>query len=115
MKLSRIFQTANSRMTPIAALCVTLASFIFAAPVSIQIPQVAMSLSPQEREAQAEKFVAEKLQVWQQRLNLTKWNIRANLVRSHSLKPKTLGGIRWDADVMKATIDVLSSYDYRLP
>jgi hypothetical protein len=74
-----------------------------------------MSPSAQEREAQAERFVAEKLRLWQQRLNLTKWNIRANLVRTGALKPKTLGGIHWDAGVMEATIDVLSTHDYQLP
>jgi len=93
-----------------------LAGFAFAAePVSIPTPNVAMTLSPQEREAQAERFVTERLRLWQQRLNLTKWDIRANLVRLGSFKPKTIGGIRWDAGVMKATIDVLSTYDYDLP
>jgi hypothetical protein len=99
-----------------ALLFPALVGFTFAVdPVSIPLPQVAMRPAPQEREAQAEKFVAEKLHLWQQRLNLTKWNVRANLVRINALKPKTLGGIHWDAGVMKATIDVLSPYDYALP
>ena len=48
-------------------------------------------------------------------MNLTDWTIRANLVRNNSLKPKTLGGIHWDRSTMTASIEVLSTYDYRLP
>jgi hypothetical protein len=73
------------------------------------------ALRPEEREALAQNFVKEKLQFWQKRLNLQKWAISIQLVRSSTLKPKTLGNIHWDADVMQATIDVQSSYDYELP
>ena len=68
-----------------------------------------------DREARAQIFVKAKLQFWQQRLNLQKWEINAQLVRNTSLKPKTLGNIHWDAETMQATIDVQSSYDYNLP
>jgi hypothetical protein len=124
MKIPTIIETANGRMKTgsglrlaIAALLLpTLVGSSFAAnPVSFPMPKVAMSPAPAEREAQAERFVAEKLQLWQRRLGLTKWNVRARLVRLKSFKPKTVGGIHWDANVMKATIDVLSTYDYDLP
>ena len=72
-------------------------------------------MTAQARELEAERFVAAKLQLWQQRLNLAEWNIRANLVRISALKPKTLGGINWDSSTMKATISVMSTYDYKLP
>ena len=68
-----------------------------------------------ERENAAEKYVAQKIQVWQDRLNLRDWDIRFQLVRTDKLEPKTLGNINWDSDVKKATISVLSSYDYTLP
>ena len=73
------------------------------------------ALQPEERETLAQKFVDGKLQFWQRRLNLQKWAISIQLVRSSTLKPKTLGNIHWDADVMHATIDVQSSYDYEMP
>src|SRR5690242_19859948 len=73
------------------------------------------ALTPEERETLAQKFVDGKLQFWQRRLNLQKWAISIQLVRSSALKPKTLGNIHWDADVMHATIDVQSSYDYEMP
>jgi hypothetical protein len=72
-------------------------------------------LPADEREAQAQTFVKEKLQFWQKRLNLEKWKVSIELVRNTSLKPKTLGNIHWDASTMQATIDVQSSYDYKLP
>jgi len=72
-------------------------------------------LTADEREARAQTFIREKLQFWQERLNLEKWQVSVRLVRNTSLKPKTLGNIHWDASTMQATIDVQSSYDYKLP
>ena len=63
----------------------------------------------------AEHFVAQKVQLWQDRLNLKDWDIRFQLVRTDKLEPKTLGNINWDADVKVAKISVLSTYDYKLP
>jgi len=73
------------------------------------------SLTPRERETAAEKFVAQKVQLWQERLNLKDWNITFELVRPDKLEPKTLGNIKWDSDVKAAKIQVLSAYDYQLP
>ena len=72
-------------------------------------------LTAEEREARAQSFTKEKLQFWQKRLNLEKWEISVEMVRNSALKPKTLGNIHWDASTMQATIDVQSSYDYKLP
>jgi hypothetical protein len=71
--------------------------------------------SPQEREAVVAKFVAEKLQTWQDRMNLKNWDIRVKLARAAQLEPKTLGNIHWDTDLKTATISVLSPEDYKLP
>ena len=71
--------------------------------------------SSREREIAAEHFVAQKVQLWQDRLNLKDWDIRFQLVRTDKLEPKTLGNINWDADVKVAKISVLSTYDYKLP
>jgi hypothetical protein len=68
-----------------------------------------------DRETAAQKFVTQKLQIWQDRLNLKDWNIQIQLVRPDKLEPKTLGNINWDADVKTAKISVLSTYDYTLP
>src|SRR5580765_4701971 len=68
-----------------------------------------------ERETAAERFVAQKVQLWQDRLNLKDWDIRFQLVRTDKLEPKTLGNINWDSDVKVAKISVLSTYDYKLP
>ena len=73
------------------------------------------AVTPKQREAIAEQFVKEKLQVWQQRLNLADWKIRVNLVRTNQLQPNTLGNVHWDLDTKEATIGVLSAYDYKLP
>jgi hypothetical protein len=76
----------------------------------------AVAANPErEREIAAEHFVAQKVQLWQDRLNLKDWDIRFQLVRTDKLEPKTLGNINWDADVKVAKISVLSTYDYKLP
>jgi hypothetical protein len=68
-----------------------------------------------ERTLLAEKYAAERLSVWQKRLNLQDWNISLLVVRSTELKPKTLGNIHWDADKRTAVIRVLDPADYKLP
>ena len=68
-----------------------------------------------EREALAAKFVTQKIQIWQERMNLKDWNIQFDLLRSSQLEPKTLGNIHWDTDVKSARIAVLSPMDYTLP
>ena len=68
-----------------------------------------------ERTALAESFVAERLSVWQERLDLKEWKISVVLSRATELKPKTLGNIHWDLDRKTAVIRVLDPADYRLP
>src|ERR1700758_5166904 len=70
--------------------------------------------TPQEREAAAAKFVAQRLQFWQDRMNLKDWKIAVQLARADRLEPKTLGNIHWDTDTKTAIIDVLSTEDYKL-
>jgi hypothetical protein len=90
------------------------ASFLF---IGFCISAVAANpeSTARDREIAAEKFVAQRVQLWQERLNLKDWDIRFQLVRTDKLEPKTLGNINWDADVKVAKISVLSTYDYKLP
>jgi hypothetical protein len=77
--------------------------------------KVAIPTAPPEREIASRRFVLQRLSLWQERLNLSRWNIRVELVRASKLEPRTLGNIHWDTDAKQATIAVLSSYDYHLP
>lgn len=77
----------------------------------VSIPAV----KPHERTLFAESFAAEKVWVWQKRLNLQDWNITVAIARATELKPKTLGNIHWDSDKKTATIHVLDPADYTLP
>ena len=70
--------------------------------------------SQSERHLTAQSFLAERLWLWQKRLNLTAWNIRFKLTRSSELRPKTVGNIHWDADTHTAEIHVLAPEDYKL-
>ena len=71
--------------------------------------------SAHERTLLAQSFTAERLWVWQKRLNLEDWNVTVVMSRSTELKPRTLGNIHWDLEKKTATIRVLDPADYRLP
>jgi hypothetical protein len=60
------------------------------------------------------QYVEERLAVWQQRLDLEDWRISVRVTRREDLKPKTLGGIRWDKRKKSAVIWVLDPSDYEL-
>ena len=72
------------------------------------------SSAPDDQVAAA-RLVAERLAVWQERMDLKDWRIRVELVRAERLEPKTLGNIHWDTELKSATISVLSPEDYKLP
>ena len=62
----------------------------------------------------AERYVTERLSVWQHRLKLQDWKITVAMAHPSELKPKTLGNIHWDADSKSAAIHVLDPSDYRM-
>lgn len=97
-----------------AALC-TGAAVLFCA--SLSHPAFAASSVPDPKLDQAtiSRFVADRLDIWQERMDLKDWDIRIEVVRADKLEPKTLGNIHWDTDIKQATIDVLSPLDYQLP
>ena len=89
----------------------------FAAFLLLSVPALAADgrSAPQAREAAAREFVAGRLRLWQERLDLATWDIRVDLVRAKELEPKTLGNVHWDTGARTARIAILSPYDYTLP
>jgi hypothetical protein len=87
----------------------------FAQPASNRTSDPVTNQTPRERLRLAESFTAERLWVWQKRLNLQDWNISVIMSRTSDLKPKTLGNIHWDADKKTAVIRVLDPADYKMP
>ena len=71
--------------------------------------------APGDRAAAAEKFLADKLAIWQKRLKLDDWRLSIRMVPSGELKPKTLGNIHWDTPTKTAAIRVLRLTEYKLP
>jgi hypothetical protein len=100
----------RKRPLSLAALLLFLFSTVTPAPTF-----AASVAAAEQREETAENYVGQALHVWQERLNLTNWDIHVQLVRPKALEPKTLGNIHWDLNSRQATIDVLSAYDYKLP
>ncbi len=80
---------------------------------SASLPSETVSVA--ERAEVAKHYVDERLAAWQHRLKLQEWRISVVMTRRDDLKPKTLGGIKWDKPKKAATICVLDPSDYRLP
>jgi hypothetical protein len=59
-----------------------------------------------------ERFVTERLQVWQRRLGLDQWKFSVVFTRPSELKPNTVGNIRWDAPEKSAIIRILAASEY---
>ena len=85
-----------------------------AAPVSTTVECEACATAEEQTRFSA-RFAGERLARWQQRLKLEEWNITITMTRRSELKPKTLGGIRWDKRKKTASISVLDPSEYRLP
>ena len=68
-----------------------------------------------ERSQICRQFIDERLAVWRNRLQLEEWQISVVMIPRSGLKPKTLGGIRWDKRKKRAVISVLDPAEYRLP
>jgi hypothetical protein len=95
-----------------------LCSFLLLASAGASVLQAqeegAPELNAQERGLVAEKYVNERLAVWQPRLSLQGWKISIIMSHPSDLKPKTLGNIHWDSDKRSAVIRVLDASDYKL-
>jgi hypothetical protein len=80
-------------------------------------PGTATALSPARVESRefAQKYVAEKLTLWQQSLKLSEWQISWAMVHRSDLKPHTVGQIHWENRRKSAAVLVLDPSDYRMP
>jgi hypothetical protein len=106
-----MFGGCSSVYRSFTLLCLSLSFTIIASAQKIPEP----SVRAHERTLFAQTFTAEKLWIWQKRLNLESWNITVAIARANELKPKTLGNIHWDFDKKTALIHVLDPADYTLP
>jgi hypothetical protein len=93
------------------------ATSAFRATANLASAAQPLSPSPKadQQDALAGRFVNEKLAVWRHRLNLDDWRISIVMSRRSDLKPKTLGGTRWDKGKKSAEIWVLDPAGYKLP
>jgi hypothetical protein len=78
-------------------------------------PQTKPEPELRERGPLADKFVREKLPLWQSRLKLEDWKISILSVHPSGLRAQTMGNIHWDADKKSAVIRVLDASDYHMP
>ena len=78
---------------------------------TVTAPSAAPAGSPEF----AQRYVAQKLELWEERLKLSDWRITWAMAHRSDLKPNTVGQIHWDKPSKCASILVLDSSDYRMP
>ncbi len=86
-----------------------------ATPSHAQLASKSSETPASETRLLAERFAAERLWMWQKRLNLQGWDLSVIVSRANELKPKTVGNIHWDRDKKTAVIRFLDPSDYHLP
>lgn len=62
-----------------------------------------------------QRFLNEKLSLWQKRLKLEEWSVTVVAAQRDGLRAGTLGDIRWDPDKKTAVIKVLDASNYQTP
>jgi hypothetical protein len=80
-----------------------------------QAPETPPEPDARERGPLAERYVQEKLALWQRRLNLQDWTISVVMSHPVDLRHRTLGNIHWNTDKKTAVIRVLDASDYQMP
>jgi hypothetical protein len=78
-------------------------------------PQTKLEPELRDRGPLGEKFVQERLPLWQSRLKLQDWKISVLSVHTSDMRPHTMGNIHWDAEKKTAVIRVLDASDYHMP
>jgi hypothetical protein len=78
-------------------------------------PQPPVEPNGPERSRLAQKYIYEKLPLWQRRLQLQDWNIAVFTVHPSNLRQHTLGNVHWDMEKKSAVIRVLDASDYQMP
>lgn len=63
----------------------------------------------------AQRYLNEKLSLWQKRLKLDDWSVTVITSQRDGLRTGTLGNIRWDPEKKTAVIRVLDPSDYQGP
>ena len=108
------YRTA-SVISPIAATVCLLALCALSLAFAQTSPAVSPASETTGQAQQCTRYLDEKLAVWRQRLKLGDWQISVVFTRRADLKPRTLGGIRWDKKKKSAVISVVHPSEYRTP
>src|ERR1044072_6699959 len=91
--------------------CGRLRSAILAIGLLVILPVTSSTAEPfAPRECSprvAERFVATRLNLWQERLKLDRWKISIVTSQQTNLRPNTLGNVRWYPNENSALIQVL--------
>lgn len=61
-----------------------------------------------------ERFLVDRLNVWQDRLNLDHWKISVIASHRRDLRPNTLGNVQWYPKESYALIQVLNASEYKM-
>ena len=97
--------------------CTSRLLFTAAAFVSLTSPVLcgAAELTINPPVTPAQRYLNEKLSLWQKRLKLEEWTVTVITSQRDGLRVGTLGNIHWDPEKKTAVIRVLDPSDYQMP
>jgi hypothetical protein len=92
-----------------------LPAFCVAAELTTKVTTTPAVNSPgNDHGVAAQRYLDEKLSLWQKRLNLEDWNVTVIASQRDALRGGTLGDIRWDLEKKTAVIKVLDPGSYQM-
>jgi hypothetical protein len=101
------FGTSRLIVNAGAFVCLLLPVLCGAAELTITPANPSITPSNNDQSVAAQRYLNEKLSLWQKRLKLEDWTVTVIASQRDSLRTGTLGNIRWDLEKKTAVIKVL--------
>lgn len=108
------FGTSRLIVKAVALVSLLLPAWCGAAELTTKIPLNSSIPSASDNAVVAQRYLDEKLSLWQKRLKLEDWSVTVIAAQRDGLRAGTLGNIHWDLEKKTAVIRVLDAGDYRM-
>jgi hypothetical protein len=109
-----VVRFGTSRLIINAVALVLLPVLCAAAELTIAPANSSINLPTNDHGIAAQRYLNEKLSLWQKRLKLEAWNVTVIASERDDLRAGTLGNIHWDLEKKTAVIRVLDPGGYQM-
>jgi hypothetical protein len=105
----------TSRLIVSAVAFVSLLSPVLCGAAELTTSAPVNTLPGTDHSIAVQRYLNERLSLWQKRLNLEEWTVNVIASQPDGLRAGTLGNIRWDLEKKTAVIKVLDPSNYQTP